>query len=150
MQAAIGCAQLEKLPAFIEARQKNWRILRDGLNDLQDKLMLPEPAENADPSWFGFLITVKKGAGITRKETVDHLEKNGIQTRMLFAGNLIKHPAFDEMRSTGTGYRVVGELKNTDMIMDRTFWVGVYPGMDVTRLKYMVTVIRGALERAGS
>lgn len=129
MQAAIGCAQLEKLPSFIEARKRNWKLLRDGLDDLSDKFILPEPTENSDPSWFGFLLTVKKEAGFTRDDIVNHLESKGIQTRMLFAGNLIKHPCFDEMRKRGEGYRVIGKLENTDRIMRDAFWVGVYPGM---------------------
>lgn len=129
MQAAIGCAQLEKLPAFIEARKKNWRLLRDGLKDLSDRFKLPEATPDSEPSWFGFLLTVTENAGFTRDEVVAHLENNGIQTRMLFAGNLIKHPCFDEMRKRGEGYRIVGELNNTDRIMRDSFWVGVYPGM---------------------
>lgn len=141
MQAAIGCAQLEKLPSIIKARQKNWQMLRDGLAPLQDKLILPEPLKDSEPSWFGFLITVKENAGFTREQIVNHLEKNGIQTRMLFAGNLIKHPVFDEMRANGDGYRIIGELKNTDTIMNNTFWVGVYPGMSLDQLTYIVKII---------
>jgi CDP-6-deoxy-D-xylo-4-hexulose-3-dehydrase len=145
MQAAVGCAQLEKLPSFIEARKKNWRVLRDGLASLNGKIILPEPSLNSDPSWFGFLITLRDNAGITRQQVIAHLEKKGVQTRMLFAGNLLKHPAFDDMRSTGMGYRVVGDLVNTDRIMQQTFWIGVYPGMDTARLEYMMTVIREVL-----
>jgi CDP-6-deoxy-D-xylo-4-hexulose-3-dehydrase len=141
MQAAIGCAQLEKLPEFIEARKRNWQRLRDGLLKLEDKFILPEPTPNSDPCWFGFLLTVRENAGFTRDEIVDHLEKNGIQTRMLFAGNLLKHPCFDEMRAKGEGFRVVGELKNTDMVMERTFWIGVYPGMTEEMVDYMVNII---------
>ena len=103
------------------------RYLRENLDDLKDKLILPEPENNSTPSWFGFLITVKDDAGITRDEIVRHLEDNNVQTRMLFAGNLIKHPCFDEMRSSGEGYRVVGKLDNTDRVMNNTFWIGVYP-----------------------
>jgi CDP-6-deoxy-D-xylo-4-hexulose-3-dehydrase len=138
MQAAIGCEQLIKLPSFIEARKKNWKALRDGLDHLSDRFILPEAAEWADPSWFGFLLTVKEGAGFTRDEMVTHLESKGIQTRMLFAGNLIKHPCFDEMRKSRGGYRVIGELKNTDRIMRDTFWVGVYPGMTAAMIDYMI------------
>ena len=138
MQAAIGCAQLEKLPGFIEARKKNWKMLREGLAALSNKFVLPEPTQDSDPSWFGFLLTVKQSAGFSRDEIVAHLEKNGVQTRMLFAGNLIKHPCFDEMRSTGVGYRVVGQLANTDMIMNHSFWLGVYPGMTEAMVKYMI------------
>jgi len=142
LQAAIGCAQLEKLAAFIEARKHNWRRLREGLSGLEESFMLPEAAPNSDPSWFGFLLTVRKGAVFTRDQMVAHLEANGIQTRMLFAGNLIKHPCFDEMRKSGKGYRVVGELENTDTIMRDTFWIGVYPGMTGEMLEYVVTVVR--------
>ncbi len=141
MQAAIGCAQLEKLPGFIAARKKNWQILRDGLADLEDRFILPEPTEKSDPSWFGFLLTVRRDAGLSRDRIVAHLERNGIQTRMLFAGNLVKHPCFDEMRREKRGYRVVGELTTTDRIMNDTFWVGVYPGMTVEMLEYMVEQI---------
>ena len=143
MQASIGCAQLEKLPSFIEARKRNWKMLRDGLSDLADKFILPEATEGSDPSWFGFLLTVKAEAGFTRDDIVNHLELKGIQTRMLFAGNLIKHPCFDEMRKCGEGYRVVGELKNTDMIMNQSFWVGVYPGMTEEMLSFMTKTIKG-------
>lgn len=107
MQAAIGCAQLEKLPAFIEARKKNFRLLYEGLKDLEDRFILPEATHNSDPSWFGFLLTVRKDAGFTRDEIVKHLEAHNIQTRMLFAGNIIRHPCFDALRSTGQGYRIV-------------------------------------------
>ncbi|MBU1753532.1 lipopolysaccharide biosynthesis protein RfbH [bacterium] len=141
LQAAIGCAQIEKLPLFIEARKKNWKLLRDGLADLSDKFILPEPTINSDPSWFGFLLTVKIDAGFTRNEIVDHLESNNIQTRNLFAGNLIKHPCFDEMRKSGEGYRIAGELKNTDFIINNTFWVGVYPGMDTAMLEFICDTI---------
>ena len=138
MQAAIGCAQLEKLPGFIEARKRNWQKLRKGLAGLEDRFVLPEPTPNSDPSWFGFLLTVREKAGGNRDQIVAHLEKNGIQTRMLFAGNLTRHPCFDEMRKAGKGYRVVGDLKKTDAIMERTFWVGVYPGMTDRMLNYMI------------
>jgi CDP-6-deoxy-D-xylo-4-hexulose-3-dehydrase len=141
MQAAIGCAQLEKLPYIIDAREKNWKYLREQLDRYSNKLILPAPAKNAKPSWFGFLIYVKDHAGFTRDEMVAHLEKNNIQTRMLFAGNLIKHPCFDEMRATGDGFRVVGTLENTDKIMTNVFWTGVYPGMTKEMLDFMVTKI---------
>lgn len=142
MQAAIGCAQMDKMPAFIEARRKNWQMLRDGLADLQGALLLPDPTEKSDPSWFGFLLTVKEDANFTRDEIVGYLEENKIQTRMLFAGNLLKHPCFDEMRAAGEGYRVVGELTNTDVIMNRTFWIGVYPGMNDDMVQYMISKIK--------
>lgn len=146
MQAAVGCAQLEKLPSFIEKRKENWQMLREGLNDLRNVLVLPEATANSEPSWFGFLLTVKEGAKFTRDEMVSFLEKNGIQTRMLFAGNLLKHPCFDEMRETGEGHRVIGHLKNTDIIMNRTFWIGVYPGMNEDMVEFMIAKIREFVE----
>jgi CDP-6-deoxy-D-xylo-4-hexulose-3-dehydrase len=143
MQAAIGCAQLEKLPGFIEARKRNWKRLRQGLAEaeVENCFIFPEPTPNSEPSWFGFLITVKEKALFTRDQIVKHLESMGIQTRMLFAGNLIKHPCFDEMRSSGDGYRIVGNLDNTDIIMNRTFWIGVYPGMTDKMIDYMIETI---------
>jgi CDP-4-dehydro-6-deoxyglucose reductase, E1 len=142
MQAAIGCAQLEKLPAFTEARKKNWVFIREKLADFGDYFILPEPSDNSDPSWFGFMLTVKPGVDISRDSIVDFLESKYIQTRNLFAGNLIKHPCFDEMRKTKSGYRVIGDLKNTDVIMSNTFWIGVYPGLVPGQLEYMVENMR--------
>jgi len=141
MQAAIGCAQLEKLDIIVEARRKNFNILRKGLEDTNG-LILPVPQKNSNPSWFGFLISVAEDAGFTRNELSEYLESKKIQTRNLFAGNLLKHPAFDEMRSTGEGYRVVGDLKNTDFVLNNTFWLGVYPGMTPEMLQYMITTIK--------
>lgn len=143
MQAAVGCAQLEKFPSFVVKRRENFEYLYNGLKDLEDKIILPVPAENSKPSWFGFLITVKEG--ISRNDVVRYIEEHGVQTRMLFSGNLIKHPCFDEMRASGEGFRVVGDLKNTDRIMTDTFWIGVYPGMDKPRLDRMIKVIHEAL-----
>jgi len=147
MQAAIGCAQMQKLPAFIEARKQNWMRLSDGLADLSDRLILPEPSANTDPSWFGFMITVRPGSGVSRDALVQYMESRKVQTRMLFAGNLIKHPCFDEMRRSGKGYRVVGDLKNTDLIMSNTFWIGVYPGLDVEQIDYQIECLRKAMEQ---
>ena len=144
MQAAIGVAQLKKFPEFVKKRIYNFDYLKAGLSELTDKLILPEPCENSIPSWFGFLITCQ--TGIDSRKVVDYLEDSGIQTRRLFAGNLIKHPCFDKMRATGTGYRVVGELKNTDRIMRDTFWVGVYPELENQRLDYMIEKIKEAME----
>lgn len=144
MQAAVGCAQLKKLPAFVERRRYNFNRLHEGLRDLQDKLILPAPCENSRPSYFGFLITCK--AGVKRGEVVKYLEANGSQTRMLFSGNLIKHPCFDELRASGAGYRVVGELENTNRIMNDTFWIGVYPGMTDEKIDYMIEKIREAVK----
>jgi CDP-6-deoxy-D-xylo-4-hexulose-3-dehydrase len=141
MQAAVGCAQLKKFPSFIARRIHNFNRLKEGLACLDDKLILPEPQTNSSPSWFGFLITVKEGVGVTRDGLVSNLEKKGIQTRMLFAGNLVKHPCFDGMRKTGEGYRIAGELKNTDTIMNNTFWIGVYPGMTDEMIDYMIESI---------
>lgn len=142
MQAAVGCAQLTKFPAFVERRRHNFDRLKTGLLGLSDKLILPEACENARPSWFGFLITCKEG--VDRNRVVQYLEEKGVQTRMLFAGNLIKHPCFDEMRADGAGYRVVGDLKNTNRIMRDTFWVGVYPGMTDEMIDYMAETIQEA------
>jgi CDP-6-deoxy-D-xylo-4-hexulose-3-dehydrase len=140
MQAAIGCAQLKKFPSFVEKRRHNWQRLYEGLADLQDKLILPEAASNSKPSWFGFLITCK--AGVERNKLVQHIEANNIQTRMLFAGNLVRHPCFDMMRKSGVGYRVVGTLEKTDRIMNDTFWIGVYPGMNDSMIDRMIGVVR--------
>ena len=147
MQAAIGCAQLEKLPGFIEKRKQNWKLLRDGLAGLEDSFVLPEATENSDPSWFGFLLTVREGVRFTRDQIVNHLEEKAIQTRMLFAGNLIKHPCFDEMRNEGKGYRAIGGLATTDRIMHDTFWVGVYPGMSEGATQYMLDTIKGFVKK---
>lgn len=147
MQAAIGCAQLEKLPGFIEARKNNWAALRQGLADLDNHFVLPQAEPHSDPSWFGFLLTVQEQAGFTRDEIVAHLEKQGIQTRMLFAGNLIKHPCFDEMRQNQSGYRTIGDLAQTNRIMNHTFWVGVYPGMTEEIVHFIVDAIREFCQR---
>lgn len=141
MQAAIGCAQLEKLDHIVSARRNNFNFLKEKLAGTRG-LILPEAEKNSNPSWFGFLISVKEDAGFTRNELSEYLEKNKIQTRNLFAGNLLKHPAFDEMRKTGEGYRVVGELVNTDFVMNNTFWIGVYPGMKPEMLQFMVDTIK--------
>lgn len=143
LQASIGCAQLEKFPTFVERRRYNFNRLKKGLESVENKLILPAACENSNPSWFGFLITCK--AGVDRNEVVQYVESHGVQTRMLFAGNLIKHPCFDEMRKTGEGYRVVGSLDNTDRIMNDTFWVGVYPGMTDEMIDYMAKTIREAV-----
>ena len=143
MQAAVGCAQIEKFPSFVEKRKANFKRLRAGLESVSDKLILPEACENSDPSWFGFLITCREG--VSRNMVVQYLENNGIQTRMLFAGNLIKHPCFDEMRASGKGYRVVGTLENTDRIMNDTFWIGVYPGMTDEMIDFMIKKITEAV-----
>ena len=145
MQAAIGCAQIKKFPSFVERRRHNFKYLKDALAPVADRLILPEPCENSDPSWFGFLITCREG--VAREPIVSYIEKHGVQTRMLFAGNLIKHPCFDELRRTGEGYRVVGTLENTDRIMTHTFWVGVYPGMTDEMLDYMAQTMIDAVNQ---
>ncbi len=141
MQAAIGCAQLAKLPGFLAARRKNWNLLREGLAGLADRFVLPEATAQSEPSWFGFLLTVRSEAGFTRDGIVKALEAKGIQTRMLFAGNLIKHPCFNEMRREQRGYRVAGGLVQTDRVMHDTFWVGVYPGMNESMIQFMTETI---------
>lgn len=143
MQAAIGCAQIVKFPSFVERRIHNFNRLKDALRDCEDQLILPEACPNSQPSWFGFLITCKEG--VSRNKVVQYVEKQGVQTRMLFSGNLIKHPCFDEMRASNQGYRVVGSLENTDRIMNDTFWVGVYPGMTDEMIDYMAKIIKEAV-----
>ena len=143
MQAAIGCAQLVKFPEFVVRRRHNFDRLSAALQSATDKLILPVPCENSKPSWFGFLITCKEG--VDRNAAVQYIENHGVQTRALFAGNLTKHPCFDQMRETGEGYRIVGELTNTDRIMNDTFWVGVYPGMNDEMIDFMAKTIKDAV-----
>lgn len=140
MQAAIGCEQLQKFPSFIERRRHNWARLRAALECAQDRLILPVAAQNSEPSWFGFLITVKPESGLKRNEVTRAIEARNVQTRLLFSGNLIKHPCFDEYRDTDA-YRVAGDLSVTDCIMNNSFWVGVYPGMTDEMVDYMARVI---------
>ena len=146
MQAAIGCEQLKKFPTFIEKRRHNWNRLHDALNVISDKVFLPEPALNSNPSWFGFLITLKPDSDLNRNDITQFVEKHNIQTRLLFSGNIIKHPCFDQIRGT-SAYRVVGDLKNTDYIMNNTFWVGVYPGMTDEMIDYMAKIIIEAVNQ---
>ena len=143
MQAAVGCAQLKKIDSFTSRRRENFRSLYDGLSDLSDKLILPKACPSSAPSWFGFLITCKE-SGLKNK-VVKHLEDNGIQTRMLFGGNMLKQPCFAEMKASGEGYRVIGDLPVTDRIMEDTFWIGVYPGMTAPMIDKMVRVIHEAV-----
>lgn len=138
MQAAIGVEQLKKLPRFIEARQDNWKYLRDALASLSDDIVMPEAADNSIPSWFGYMMCVRPESNITRNGLVRYLEENNIQTRMLFSGNLIKHPCFDDIRGTNA-YRVIGTLEHTDFVMNNGFWIGVYPGMNKDKLDYMIS-----------
>ena len=139
MQAAVGCAQLKKFPSFVERRRHNFARLKAALAPVSDKLILPEACAGSNPSWFGFLITC--GEGVDREKVVSYVESHGVQTRMLFAGNLTKHPCFDQMRASGEGYRIVGGLENTDRVMTDTFWVGVYPGMTDEMIDFMAKTI---------
>ena len=144
MQAAIGVEQLKKFPSFIERRRHNWDRLRGALEDVQDRLILPEPAENSAPSWFGFMISVRPESGLERNRVTRYIEDHNVQTRLLFSGNLIRHPCFDSIRGADA-YRVSGSLDATEFIMNHSFWVGVYPGMTDERIDYMAKVIRDAL-----
>lgn len=148
LQAAVGVEQLKKFPSFIERRRHNWARLHDALanSSVADKLILPEPAENSEPSWFGFIISVKPESGVKRNDVTKYIEEHNVQTRLLFSGNLIKHPCFDQIRDT-EAYRVVGGLENTEFIMNNTFWVGVYPGMTDKMIDYMAEVIVDAIRK---
>ena len=142
MQAAIGCAQMDKIDDFSKLRRGHWKYLYKGLKEVSDCILLPEALSQSNPSWFGFLMTVKENAAFTRDELVEYLESKNIQTRNLFAGNLIKHPCFDEYRDNKEIYRIVGNLDNTDKIMKCSFWIGVYPGMSRDKLDYMILMIK--------
>jgi CDP-4-dehydro-6-deoxyglucose reductase, E1 len=142
LQAAIGCAQLEKLDSFVRMRRNNWQILYDGIKDFEKFFILPQPQKNSKPSWFGFMLTVKPNAPFSRDEIVRHLEQNNIQTRMLFAGNFVRQPAFDKMRQKRTGFRIIDNLKNTDILTNNSFWIGVYPGMTNKILEFIIQKIR--------
>lgn len=144
LQAAIGCEQLQKMPAFIRARQHNWAYLRDKLQCLEDKLILPEPAPDSLPSWFGFLISLRPGSGLSRADIIRALEAKNIQTRLLFSGNIIRHPCFDALRGSAA-YRVAGDLTVSDFITENTFWLGVYPGMNDAMLDYMADALAGCV-----
>ena len=145
MQAAIGVEQLKKFPSFIARRRHNWDRLREGLEGVQDRLILPEPASDSTPSWFGFIVSLRPESGLDRNRVTRYIEAHNVQTRLLFSGNLIKHPCFDGIRDTGA-YRVSGGLETTDFIMRNSFWVGVYPGMTDEKIDYMAKIIRQALE----
>ena len=140
IQAAIGLAQIDRLNSFIEIRKRNWAYLRSGLKGLEEFLLLPEATQNSDPSWFGFALTVKDGAPKTRNQIVQKLNESKIATRLLFGGNLLRQPAF-----IGTPRRVVGELTNTDIVMNDTFWIGVWPGLTIPMLDYMITELHKIL-----
>ena len=146
LQAAVGVEQLKKFPSFIERRKHNWARLHAALEDIQDRIILPEPAENSDPSWFGFLISVRPETGLNRNDVTKYIESKNVQTRLLFSGNIIKQPCFNEIRGTDS-YRVVGSLENSDFVVNNTFWVGVYPGMTDAMIDYMAQVIKEAVEQ---
>ena len=146
LQAAVGVEQLKKFPSFIERRKHNWARLRSALETVQDKIILPVPAENSDPSWFGFLISVKPETGLDRNSVTKYVEEHNIQTRLLFSGNIIRQSCFDEIRGTDA-YRVIGNLGNSDYVVNNTFWVGVYPGMTDTMIDYMAKIIKEAVSR---
>ena len=143
LQAAVGVAQLKKLPSFVERRRHNFTRLRAAFAELEEFFVLPEATEHAVPSWFGFLLTCREG--VERAKIVRFIEEHGIQTRMLFAGNLTKHPCFDEMRASGEGYRISGTLIQTDRIMNDTFWLGVYPGLTDEKIDYMAQMVKVAV-----
>lgn len=145
LQAAVGVEQLKKFPSFIERRRHNWERLHKALECIQDKIILPEPAENSRPSWFGFLISVRPETGIERNKVTRYIEEHNVQTRLLFSGNIIKHPCFDQIRDTDA-YRVSGDLSVTEFIMNNTFWVGVYPGMTDAMIDYMAEIIKEAVK----
>ena len=147
LQAAVGVAQLKKLPSFVARRRHNFARLRAALADMEEFFILPQATENANPSWFGFLLTCCEG--MERTKIVRYIEAHGIQTRMLFAGNLTKHPCFDEMRRSGEGYRIAGALTQTDRIMNDTFWLGVYPGLTDEKIDYMAQVVKAAVRGNG-
>lgn len=144
LQAAVGVEQLKKFPGFIEKRRHNWERLYNALKPIEDKIILPEPAANSEPSWFGFLISIRPETGINRNDVTKYIEEHNVQTRLLFSGNLIKHPCFDQIRGTDA-YRVSGGLENTEFVMNNTFWVGVYPGMTDKMIDHMVKVIKDAV-----
>ncbi len=142
MQAAIGCAQLEKFPSFAQRRRENFAYLYRALESVQDQLLLPRAQANSDPSWFGFIVTCKEG--VSKNKIVQYCEAHGVQTRMLFSGNIVRQPVFDELRGTDK-YRVIGDLKVTDTVMANSFWLGVYPGMTEEKLAYMAKTVKEAL-----
>ena len=148
LQAAVGVEQLKKFPSFIERRRHNWARLHDALANsaVADKLVLPTPAENSEPSWFGFIISVKPECGVSRNDVTRYIEEHNVQTRLLFSGNLIKHPCFDQIRDTDA-YRVAGSLDNTEYVMNNSFGVGVYPGMTDKMIDYMAQVIIEAVQQ---
>lgn len=146
MQASIGCAQLKKLPDFVDKRRAHWDYLKAGLEDIQDKIVLPAKQSNSEPCWFGFIMTVMEECGKTRNEVVKYLEDHNIQTRNLFAGNILRHPCFESL-TEGIDYRVVGSLDVTDKVMNQSFWVGVFPGMTEPMMDEIIKRIHEAVEQ---
>lgn len=146
LQAAVGVEQLKKMPNFICQRRKNWERLYKNLESEKDLIILPERESSSSPSWFGFLISVRPETGISRNNVTKYLEERNVQTRLLFSGNLVKHPCFDQIRGTDA-YRIVGELRNTDYVMDNSFWIGVYPGMTDKMIDHMSMLIKEALRQ---
>ncbi len=142
MQAAVGVAQLDKLPDFIAARKRNWQLLYDGLKQYEEFFILPQATPNSDPSWFGFLLTVRPDAPFSRNDLIQFLEANQVATRLLFSGNIIRQPAYQNIN-----YRVVGELTNTDTVMNQTFWIGVYPRITPDMVEYVLSVFAKFLAR---
>ena len=136
MQAAVGVAQLKKLPDFIEARKRNWQLLREGLKPLEDFFLLPEPTPRSDPSWFGFLLTLRETVPFNRTGLINFLDERKIGTRLLFGGNLLHQPAYRDIQ-----HRVVGELTNTDILMRQSFWIGVYPGLSEAHIRYAIDTL---------
>jgi len=145
MQAAIGVAQLEKLPDFVKKRQQNWHYLYDGLKEIEEFIFM-QPQKHSDVSWFGFMITLKDDVKFSRNDIVQYLESNGIQTRNLFAGNILRHPLFQDLKE-GVDYKVIHGLVNTDKIMHDSFWLGVYPGMGKESVDYMIKIIKTFISR---
>ena len=144
LQAAIGAAQLKKLPGFVEKRRNNWNYLREQLKDMAEYFVLPEITQHSRPSWFGFMLLVRDGIGKSREEIIAYLEKHSIQTRALFAGNITRHPCFETM-TAGKDYRICRSLENTDKVMNHGFWVGVYPGMTKEMLDEMILRLRESI-----
>jgi CDP-4-dehydro-6-deoxyglucose reductase, E1 len=134
MQAAVGVAQLAKLSSFVEARKRNWQLLHDGLKPFEDALLLPRATEHSEPSWFGFPITIRDEASFDRNELIRYLEERKIATRLLFGGNLTRQPAYEELE-----FRSIGELRNSDIVMNRSFWIGVYPGLSEEMIAFVVS-----------
>lgn len=147
LQAAIGCAQLKKLPGFVEARKKNWEKLRKGLNDLSEIFIFQTPTVDSDPSWFGFVLILKPQIKLERRNLVSGLEKRGIQTRLLFAGNMTRQPCFDTTEGDKPVFRVAGDLNNSDTIMNRAFWLGVYPGLTESMIDYIIQSLHEELKQ---